>query len=41
MDATNKGAGGWVRMRRVEGEGGWVNDALRHRQPSCVVSFVL
>jgi len=34
MDATNKGVGGWE-----EGvEDGWVNDALRHRQPSCVDS---
>jgi len=31
-DATNKGVG------RVEGEGGWVNDALRHRRPSYVHS---
>jgi len=25
-------------MGRVEGEAGWVNDAFRHRQPSCVHS---
>jgi len=32
---------GWVDGKgvgRVEGEGGWVNDALRHRRPSCVHS---
>jgi len=32
---------GWVGGRgveRVEGEGGRVNDALRHRRPSCVHS---
>jgi len=23
--------GGWVGIMRVEGEGGWVNDVLRHR----------
>jgi len=23
---------------KMEGEGGWVNDALRHRRPSCVHS---
>jgi len=23
---------------RVKGEGGWVNDAFRHRRPSCVYS---
>jgi len=27
---------GWV--GRVEEEGRWVNDALRHRRPSCVHS---
>jgi len=32
MDATNKGVGRW----EGGGEGGWVNDALRHRRPSCV-----
>jgi len=31
MDATNKGVGGWEWVERVEEEGGWVNDALRHR----------
>jgi len=30
MDATHKEVGGWG-MGRVEGEGRWVNDALRHR----------
>jgi len=34
MGATNKGVGGWERG----GEGGWVNDVLRHRRPSCVHS---
>jgi len=32
---------GWMGGRgvgRVEGEGGWANDALRHRRPSCVHS---
>jgi len=32
---------GWVGRKdvgRVEGEGGWVNNALRHRRPSCVHS---
>jgi len=36
MDATNKGVGGWEGMERMEGEDGWVNDALRHRRASCV-----
>jgi len=40
MDATNT-VRGWAGRRgvwRVEGEDGWINDALRHRRPSCVYS---
>ena len=38
MDATNKEVGRLENVGREEGESGWVNDALRHRQPSCVHS---
>jgi len=30
-DVMYKGVGGWEEVRRVRGEGGWVNDALTHR----------
>jgi len=36
--AAYKGWAGGRGMERVEGEGGWVKDALRHRRPSCVHS---
>jgi len=38
MDATNKGVGEWEGVGRVKGESGWVNDAIRHRQQSCMHS---
>jgi len=33
-----RGWAGGRGVRRMEEEGGWANDALRHRQPSCVHS---